>query len=50
MIKNREAASNSRKKKREYLLKLESQVQILAEIATSLREENQKLKALIFDE
>ena len=50
MMKNRESASNSRKKKREYVSKLESQLQMLANIATNLKEENKKLKSLIFDE
>lgn len=50
MMKNRESASNSRKKKKEYVTKLESQLQMLANIATTLKEENKKLKSLIFDE
>ena len=50
MMRNREAAENSRRKKKEYLSRLETQIQMLEEIATSLKDENKKLKSLIFDQ
>ena len=49
MIRNREAASNSRKKKREYMSTLEKQIADLSKIANTLKEENEKLKAMFFD-
>ena len=49
MMRNREAASNSRKKKREYMSTLEKQIADLSKIANTLKEENQKLKAMFFD-
>ena len=49
MIRNREAASNSRKKKREYMSTLEKQIAELSKIANTLKEENEKLKAMFFD-
>ena len=47
MMKNRESASNSRKKKKQYMNCLESTVSSLANDNTNLKDENQKLKALI---
>ena len=49
MMRNREAASNSRKKKRDYMSTLEKQIADLSKIANTLKEENQKLKAMFFD-
>mgnify|MGYP002042517116 FL=1 len=49
MIRNREAASNSRKKKREYMSTLEKQIAHLSKIANTLKQENEKLKAMFFD-
>ena len=49
MIRNREAASNSRKKKKEYMSKLEKQIADLSKIANNLKEENEKLKEMFFD-
>ena len=47
MMKNRESASNSRKRKKEYMTRLESKVSNLASDNYSLKDENEKLKALI---
>ena len=47
MMKNRESASNSRKKKKQYLINLESTVSSLANDNMNLKDENEKLKALI---
>ena len=49
MIRNREAASNSRKKKREYMTTLEKQIADLSKIVNTLKQENEKLKAMFFD-
>ena len=47
MMKNRESASNSRKKKKQYMISLESAVSSLANDNINLKDENEKLKALI---
>ena len=47
MMKNREAANNSRRKKKEYMNSLESKVSNLVSDNSSLKDENEKLKALI---
>ena len=47
MMKNRESASNSRKKKKQYMISLESTVSSLANDNINLKDENEKLKALI---
>ena len=47
MMKNRESASNSRKKKKQYMISLESTVSSLASDNMNLKDENKKLKALI---
>ena len=49
MIRNREAAINSRRKKKEYLSRLETQIQNLTTLATNLSEENRQLKTMIID-
>ena len=47
MMKNRESASNSRKKKKQYMINLESTVSTLANDNINLKDENKKLKALL---
>ena len=47
MMKNRESASNSRRKKKEYMNTLESKVNHLASDNISLKDENEKLKAML---
>ena len=47
MMKNRESASNSRKKKKQYMISLESTLSSLANDNINLKDENEKLKALI---
>lgn len=49
MIRNREAAINSRRKKKEYLSRLETQIQNLTTLATNLSEENRQLKTMIIE-
>ena len=49
MIRNREAAINSRRKKKEYLSRLETQIQNLTTLATNLSEENRHLKTMIIE-
>ena len=49
MIRNREAAINSRRKKKEYLSRLETRIQNLTTLATNLSEENRQLKSMIIE-
>ena len=48
MLKNRESAIRSRRNKKQYMASLESSVNNLANDNISLKDENEKLKALIY--
>ena len=45
MIKNRESACLSRRKKKEYVTNLEDQINLLSKENSALKQENEKLKS-----